>query len=71
MSNEEYSWRSVTYYVDTETEEQIDKSEIGLNYTRKGVIDSKVKIDKENYTKTILRTIEVSKIINKQLELWK
>lgn len=71
MSNEQWKWNSVTYYVDEESGEQIDKSEIGVNYTKVGLIDLNVKWDKENWIKTAIRTMGVKKIDAKQLDLWK
>lgn len=70
MNNEKYRWQSVTAYVDLETGEQIDKSEIGINYEILGLIDSNIRIDNEQFTKTNLRTIGVTKIQNKQLTLF-
>lgn len=70
MNNEKYIWQSVTAYVDLETGEQIDKSEIGINYEILGLIDSNIRIDNEQFTKTNLRTIGVTKIQNKQLTLF-
>lgn len=61
MSNEQWKWNSVTYYVDEESGEQIDKSEIGVNYTKVGLIDLNVKWDKENWIKTAIRTMGVKK----------
>lgn len=62
---------SVTYYVDDESGEMIDKSEIGVNYTKVGLIDLHVKWDKENWIKTAIRTVKVKKIDAKQMDLWK
>ena len=70
MSGEQYRWKSVTAYVDIETGEQIDKTEIGINYTKVGLIDSTIRIDNELFTKTNLRTVGVTKIQHKQLTLF-
>lgn len=70
MNRENYRWQSVTAYVDLETGEQIDKSEIGINYQKVGLIESTIRIDNEQFTKTNLRTVGVSKIQNKQLTLF-
>ena len=70
MNRESFRWQSVTAYVDLETGEQIDKSEIGINYQKVGLIDSTIRIDNEQFTKTNLRTVGVTKIQNKQLTLF-
>ena len=70
MNRDSYRWQSVTAYVDLETGEQIDKSEIGINYQKVGLIDSNIRIDNEHFTKTNLRTVGVTKIQNKQLTLF-
>ncbi len=70
MNRENFIWLSVTAYVDLETGEQIDKSEIGINYQKVGLIDSTIRIDNEQFTKTNLRTVGVTKIENKQLTLF-
>lgn len=70
MNNVQFRWQSVTAYVDLETGEQIDRSEIGINYQKVGLIDSTIRIDNEQFTKTNLRTVGVTKILNKQLTLF-
>ena len=70
MNNVQFRWHSVTAYVDLETGEQIDRSEIGINYQKVGLIDSTIRIDNEQFTKTNLRTVGVTKIQNKQLTLF-
>lgn len=70
MNRENYRWQSVTAYVDLETGEQIDKSEIGINYQKVGLIESTIRIDNEQFTKTNLRTVGLTKIQNKQLTLF-
>ena len=66
----EFKWLSVTAYVDIETGEQIDKTEIGVNYSKVGLINSNIRIDNELFTKTNYRTVAVTKIQNKQLKLF-
>lgn len=70
MSNEQFHWKSVTHYIDGETGEIIDKSNI-QDYTKAKCIDKVVKYDKETWTKSMVRTVIVTKIKIKQLELWK
>lgn len=70
MNNVQFRWKSVTAYVDLETGEQIDRSEIGINYQKVGLIDSTIRIDNEQFTKTNLRTVGVTKIKHKQLTLF-
>lgn len=70
MNNVQFRWLSVTAYVDLETGELIDKSEIGISYQKVGLIDSTIRIDNEQFTKTNLRTVGVTKIENKQLTLF-
>ena len=45
MNRDSYRWQSVTAYVDIETGEQIDKTEIGTTFTKVGLIDSTIRID--------------------------
>jgi len=71
VRNEQFKWNSVTCYIDTETGEQIDKTEIGVNYTKIGLIDTNVRYDNEKCIKTIIRTVGLTKIAHKQLTLWK
>ena len=70
MNLDSYRWQSVTAYLDIETGEQIDKTEIGINYTKLGLINSTIRIDNEQFTKTVLRTVGVKKIEHKQLTLF-
>ena len=70
MNRDSYRWQSVTAYVDIETGEQIDKTEIGTTFTKVGPIHSTIRIDNEQFTKTNLRTVGVTKIQNKQLTLF-
>lgn len=71
MSNEQFKWNSITYYVDVETGEQIEKDAIGMTHKRLNTIDSTVRFDREKYTKTLLRTVACTKLPAKQLTLWK
>ena len=70
MNRDNYRWQSVTAYVDIETGQQIDKTEIGTTFTKVGLIDSTIRIDNEQFTKTNLRTVGVKKIEHKQLTLF-
>ena len=70
MNHDNYKWNSVTYYVDESTGEQIHKSEIGSNYLKGPLLDTQIRYDSETFTKTLIRTVSVSKIPVKQLTLF-
>lgn len=70
MNRDNYKWNSITYYVDEKTGEQIHKSEIGPNYIKGPLLDTQIRYDNETFTKTLIRTVSVSKIPVKQLTLF-
>lgn len=69
MNNEKWSYNSVSFFIDEETGEQIDKSQLEDEYIKCNVIDAQVRTDFENRIKTIIRTIACKKLPAKQLKL--
>jgi len=69
MNNEKWSYNSVSFFIDEETGEQIDNSQLVDEYKRYDVLDVQVRTDFENKIKTIIRTIACKKLPAKQLKL--
>ena len=67
--HEKWNYNSVTFLIDEETGEQIQKSQLGNEYTKHDVLDVQVRTDFENKTKIITRTIGCKKLPAKQLKL--
>jgi len=69
INNEKWSYNTVSFFIDEETGEQIDKSQLGDEYTKYDVLDVQLRTDFENKIKTIIRTIACKKLPAKQLKL--
>lgn len=70
MSNEQYKWHSITYYVDEETGEMVNKSDIGTLYQKTKLIDSNYSVNDRTYERIIKRTMGCKKIPAVQLTIF-
>jgi len=59
--NEKYKYKSVTTYIDQETGQIIDKSEMGRLWEKTKLIDQSSRMNHETYTITIIRTMGCKK----------
>jgi len=70
MNNEKFHYNTVTFYIDEETGESIDKFQLGKDYLKTKVLDVNIRTDFENNIKNVFRTVGVKQITAKQLTLW-